>query len=133
MNDLAIPIVGYETIGSSQPEHRAFRSFDRGTATSDERSGSLLVEREHPVWVLQSAARLISLKKPLVLRVYRESGRYCAEHVGLDICGFGDSPSQAIQDAIDDIGYIHDYYVNLPDEELLESGLELKHRLQQLG
>lgn len=83
---------------------------------------------EHPVWVININEKLVSLRKPVVLQVKNEGDTYFAENNFLEICGYGDSPSQALHDAIEELAYCYDYYGNLNENEVVGHGVTIRNR-----
>ena len=80
----------------------------------------------HPVWAISINGELRSLSKPLALRVTREGSRYYAENNILDIYGYGDSPQDALSDALGDITYLYSHYAALSDNDVVGHGEYLK-------
>lgn len=88
--------------------------------------------REHPVWVINPNKGLRSLKKPVVLQIRNEGDTYFAENNFLEICGYGDSPSKALQDAIEELAYCCEYYGNLNENEVIGHGITIRNRFLNL-
>ena len=86
----------------------------------------------HPVWALPIHGQLRILAKPLVLSVRREGWRFFAENQFLDVCGYGESPREAVDDAIGDLAYFYSYYSSLGEDQLIGEGLELQRRFHSL-
>lgn len=86
----------------------------------------------HPVWALPIQGQLRLLAKPVVLRVQKEGWRFFAENQFLDLCGYGESPREAVDDAVGDLAYFYSYYSSLREDQLVGEGLELQRRYRSL-
>ena len=86
----------------------------------------------HPVWAISINDELRNLSKPLALRVSSEGSRYYAENDILDICGYGDSPQDAVFDALGDITYLYSHYAALSDNDVVGHGEYLKAKFNEL-
>ena len=86
----------------------------------------------HPVWAININGELRSLSKPLALRVSNVESRYYAENDILDICGYGDSPQDAVSDAVGDITYLYSHYAALSDNDVIGHGEYLKAKFNEL-
>ena len=86
----------------------------------------------HPVWAISINGELRSLSKPLALRVSSVGSRYYAENDILDICGYGDSPQDAVSDALGDITYLYSHYAELSDNDVVGHGEYLKAKFNEL-
>jgi hypothetical protein len=83
-------------------------------------------ERLHPLWRVHFDGR------PLSVRVHREEGCWLAEIPWLNICGAGDKPNQALEDAESHARYLVDYYDALPEDRLVGPALELKAKFRRV-
>lgn len=88
--------------------------------------------KEHPVRVINANGKLHSLNRPVVLQVKKEGGTYFAENDFLEICGYGDTVSEALDDAIKDIAYYYEYYGNLDENEVTGHGITIRNRFLDL-
>jgi hypothetical protein len=89
-------------------------------------------ETFHPLWVINVGEAILQLVKPIALRVQREGDRYFAENETLEVCSYGDSPKEALQDAMADIAYFYSFYSSLSNDEVMGHGIGLKQRYEQL-
>lgn len=55
-----------------------------------------------------------------------------ADNEWIGVYGYGSTPEKSIDDAINEIEYLRNYYAKLGDDELIGHGLELKRRFAQL-
>ena len=76
--------------------------------------------KEHPVRVINTNGKLHSLNKPVVLQVKNEGSTYFAENDLLEICGHGETVSEALDDAIKDLAYYYEYHGNLNENTVSE-------------
>jgi hypothetical protein len=83
-------------------------------------------ERVYPLWRVHFDGR------PLSVRVHREEGCWLAEIPWLNICGAGDKPSQALEDAESHARYFVGYYAALPENRLVGPALELKGKFSRV-
>ena len=133
MNNTALSYTGWTQ--SSDPN---FKSPTKVNAFSLARTMNLNplpkppAVREHPVWVINTNEGLRSLKKPVVLQVKIEGDTYFAENNILEICGYGDSPSKALDDAIKELAYCYEYYGNLNENEVIGHGVTIRNRFLDL-
>ena len=88
--------------------------------------------KERLVRVINTKGKLHSLNKPVVLQVKNEGGTYFAENDFLEICGYGDTASEALDDAIKDLAYYYEYYGNLNENEVTGHGVTIRNRFLDL-
>ena len=88
--------------------------------------------KEHPVWEINKNGKLHSLKRPVVLQVKNEGGTYFAENDSLGICGYGDSACKALDQAVKELEYYHEYYGNLDENEVIGYGVTIRNRFLAL-
>ena len=88
--------------------------------------------KEHSVRMINTNGELHSLNRPVVLQVKDEGGTYFAENDFLEICGHGDTASEALDDAIKDIAYYYEYYGNLNENEVTGHGVTIRNRFLDL-
>ena len=88
--------------------------------------------KEHPVRVINTNGKLHSLNRPVVLQVKSEGGTYFAENDFLEICGYGDTAPEALDDVIKDIAYYYEYYGNLNENEVTGHGVTIRNRFLDL-
>ena len=77
-------------------------------------------------------AKLHSLNRPVVLQAKNEGGTYFAENGFLEICGYGDTASEVLDDATKDITYYYEYYGNLNENEVTGHGVTIRNRFLDL-
>lgn len=122
---------------TTETEQHKLRELDYefsalSTPDSGLKSANEDFETEHPVWVLNIEGALASLAKPVVLRARREGEHYFAENEYLSICGYGDTRSEALYQAIGDIVHFYSHYTALRSEEVIGFGAELRDRYLNL-
>ena len=88
--------------------------------------------KEHPVRVINSNGKLHSLNRPAVLQIKNEGGTYFAENDFLEICGHGDTASEALDDAVKELAYYYEYYRNLNGNEVTGHGVTIRNRFLEL-
>ena len=88
--------------------------------------------KEHLVRVINTNGKLHSLNRPVVLQVKIEGGTYFAENDFLEICGYGDTASEALDDTIKDLAYYYEYYGNLNENEVTGHGVTIRNRFLKL-
>ncbi len=99
---------------------------------SSKSPGKVIYPNQHPVWVINIEGELHSLTKPITLRLSCEGKRFYAENDSLEVCGYGDTRDEALQDAIGDIAYYYSYYGALKDDDVTGHGCEIKKRYEGL-
>ena len=88
--------------------------------------------KEHSVCEINKNGKLHSLKRPVVLHVKNEGGTYFAENDFLDICGYGGTVSEALDDAAKELAYYCEYYGNLDENEVIGHGVTVRNRFLAL-
>lgn len=126
-----------QTSGIDTQRKSPHRSFpyeeDNSVVTLGYRATAYLqIELLHPVWVINIEGMPKLLKKPIALRLQSEGGRFYAENDTLDICGYGSTRDEALQDAIGDIAYYYSYYSALNDDDVIGHGRVIKERYGDL-
>lgn len=98
-------------------------------STPSPKSGSV---KEHPIRAINTNGKLHSLNRPVVLQVKNEGGTYFVENDFLEICGHGDTASEALDGAIKDLAYYYEYYGNLNENEVIGYGVTIRNRFLKL-
>lgn len=131
----------YERVWTAPSEYERQSSFNKNKF-KDEGIAELTVKKEdvayknssytYPVWTIDIDKAPCKLSKPLALKVTKEELRYYAESNILDICGYGDTPQDAIADALGDIAYFYSHYAALSEDKVVGYGKYLKEKYNNL-
>lgn len=85
-----------------------------------------------PIWRIIQRQRVISLKRPLLVRVYSEGDFVFAENESLSVCGVGSSSEEAMADFALHLVHFHEYYRKLSAREVIGEGARLKEAFADL-
>lgn len=85
-----------------------------------------------PLWAVQSHTRSISLKRPILVRVYSEGEFVFAENESLSVCGTGSSQEEAMADFFLHLFHFYDYYRKLSPSKVIGDGMRLKQLFADL-
>ncbi len=83
--------------------------------------------KEYPLWSVEKNGR------PLSIIVILDSELFFAENDWLNVCGDGDTVSDAIEDLLGQIEYFIDFYNNQAEESLTGYAITLKERFAEIS